>query len=396
MDPKVCIITATINRISLGVACRSINAQTYHSWHHYVIGDGVLPDYLYHPQRSSIGFSAQLGRTEPALNMPDGTPNPILRWGINHLNLYDYVCFLDDDNEYNSNFLEKMVSALEQNQNSGIVLCGVENLRGNWRDIDGFPEYRRCDNSGCMARSPFARLIGYPPATKDRECVQDYEFIKTIADRFGWCRVPEKLVRFGSSPNTPPLRGGVRIVDSWALPIQGFELAKIHQYERAITLFNNSVQIDPLDAWAWWHLGEVHLMVEQRELSLSCWTKWKSLIDTYGTFPDAWTEYCYVLACHALGTKDIDTHLSNVITALECEEPVEQALILENYIELGFAFLFSGDIASAKEYFTKSIGMKEFFQVHDILWNLEVLIQVKPDLRKQIAIVISILNSQTI
>ncbi|UKI26760.1 MAG: glycosyltransferase family 2 protein [Bacilli bacterium] len=39
--------------------------------------------------------------------MPNGTPNPLLRWAIKNIDLGDYLCFLDDDNIYKDDYLEK-------------------------------------------------------------------------------------------------------------------------------------------------------------------------------------------------------------------------------------------------------------------------------------------------
>lgn len=220
MNQDVTIITATLNRPSLIEACRSINEQTYNNWHHYVIGDGVLPQDYIHAQRTTIGFSRRIGAEEPTMDMKLGTPNPILRWALSNLHIGKFVCFLDDDNAYHFHFLEKMISILEKST-KGIALCMLKDLRFTnthaknpslYRiddDIspppyDGYPEMGRCDNSAFLTYGWIASSIGFPKASPNDDAIQDYQFIKEIADLHGWVRVPERLVYYGIGPNFPP------------------------------------------------------------------------------------------------------------------------------------------------------------------------------------------------
>jgi GT2 family glycosyltransferase len=222
----ISIITATLNRPSLKDACESVNNQTFEDWHHYVIGDGVLPADYTHPNRTTIGFTRPIGAYEPSKDMPYGTPNPILRWALQHLALGKFVSFLDDDNMYKPEFLQTMLEALA-NSNAGIAICAIQDLRFS-RDIagvnakkgshslyridddpfappwDGYPECGHCDNSGLLVYSHIAKKIGFPKATPDRDAIQDFEFIRACAQQYGWVRVPEKLVLYGVGPNFPP------------------------------------------------------------------------------------------------------------------------------------------------------------------------------------------------
>lgn len=202
IDYKVSIVTATLNRPSLLDTCESVNSQTFDAWHHFVIGDGISPTDYNHPQRTTIGFSQPIGAAEPAKDKPHGTPNPILRWALQHLHLGKYVCFLDDDNTYQSHFIEEMVNGLE-NSTAGIAICPLEDYRNE--DIhDGYPELGRCDNSGFLTYSKVAKEIGFGLAKADKDNIEDYEFISEIANKYGWIRVAEKLVNFGINPRIPP------------------------------------------------------------------------------------------------------------------------------------------------------------------------------------------------
>jgi hypothetical protein len=200
---RTSIITATLNRPSLQVACESVERQIDTDWHHYVIGDGLLPTEYEHPQRTTIGFTRPVGAFEPAADKPDGTPNPILRWAIEHLAIGTYVCFLDDDNAYKPEFLSTMLQALEQNQ-LGVAICALEDCR-NDNLHDGYPELGRCDNSGFLARTNAAKDIGYDHARSDRDNIEDFDFISGMAEKYGWIRVPKKLVFFGLHPATLPV-----------------------------------------------------------------------------------------------------------------------------------------------------------------------------------------------
>ncbi len=208
MKNRISIITASLNRSSLLSCCESVNRQTFRDWHHFVLGDGLLPHDYRHENRTTIGFSRPLGAYEPALDKPNGTPNPILRWGIQHLDLGEYLCFLDDDNTYEPDFLLEMLNAIEDSK-TGIVLCALNDLRNE--DIhDGFPELGRCDNSAFLVRSEIAKSIGFPWASETYDNIQDFEFIKKCADDYGWSRVERKLVNFGITVREdPPYRADI-------------------------------------------------------------------------------------------------------------------------------------------------------------------------------------------
>jgi len=182
--------------------CASVEAQTFSEWHHYVIGDGVVPTDYYHPQRTTIGFTRPLGAFEPSIDKPLGTPNPILRWAIKHLALGEFLCFLDDDNTYEESFLVTMLNALKTSE-AGIALCGLNDWRED--DIhDGYPELGRCDNSGFLVYSRIAKEIGFPYGVEGEENIEDFRFIQSCAERYGWVHVPERLVNFGINPLVEP------------------------------------------------------------------------------------------------------------------------------------------------------------------------------------------------
>lgn len=300
----VSIVTVTLDRESLWDACESVNAQTFRAWHHYVIGDGVRPvDYL-HPQRTTFGFSRSLGAEEPGRNMPDGTPNPLLRWALTHLRLGEFVCFLDDDNVYHPEFVETLHGLLVSRPEVGIALCPAEDLRYGLHEMDGYPELGRCDNSAFLARSDLAKRVGFPPASRDRNVEQDYEFIRACAEFAGWVRCPKPMLQFGKHPNPPPLRGGTKIVFSWSLPIRGVQLIEQGDLEEGIALLRRAVEFDVNDAWALWHLGEALYRAGRTDEAQPLWLRWDDMIAKDGKVTHDWVDYCRGLVQLARGDRE--------------------------------------------------------------------------------------------
>ncbi|MFX1392332.1 MAG: glycosyltransferase family 2 protein [Promethearchaeota archaeon] len=372
---NVSIITATLNRPSLKDACESINNQTFKKWHHYVLGDGLLPIDYAHPQRSTIGFTVSLGATQPARNMPEGTPNAILDWALKHLDLGDYLCFLDDDNVYKSSFLEKMVNTLENNPECGIVICGVENKRGEWQDIDGYPEYRRCDNSGFMVHSKIAKEIGFPPAHPDKECVQDYEFIKKCADEYNWVRVPDKLVIFGQSPNPPPGRGGIKIIHSWSLPVKGLVQVKSGALSKGIEKLLSACKMDKEDAWSRWHLGEAYLMSGKTRKCIAIWKEWRNLLQQVNNWPHNWNFYCYALTSLLLNKEEEkEEYIEKAIIEIQNDKPEEKILINDKLLNLGLYYLLENNLKDSEYYYRNALKEQpDSLLLKEAIWNLRIL-----------------------
>ena len=324
--PKVNIITVTLNRPSLIQACKSVDKQTYKNWHHFVLGDGVLPDELRHPNRSVFGFSHAYGKEEPGLNMPDGTPNPLQRWALNNLTLGDYFCFLDDDNVYDKDFIKKMVSVMEKHPDVGCVLCGVKDCR-HFQNISGEPVLGKCDNSGAMFRTKLATTIEFPHASLNKNVIQDVEYIQKVSNRFGWKQLNEVLVTFGSAPNIPTVRGGIKMLSSWELPLFAFKKLKQNDIKNAIQDLLTSIQLDPLDGYALWRLAEAHAVSDNLKETKKCMKKWIKLAEKSHCFSHHFITFCYALALKVLNlpTKNffkkaintIDT--SSVSEQLSCE-----------------------------------------------------------------------------
>lgn len=362
MDEKksITIITVTLNRPSLKEACLSVDSQTYTNWHHYVLGDGVLPSEFASPQRSTLGFSTALGATEPGANMLNGTPNPLLRWALNHIRLNDYVCFLDDDNQYLPTFLEKMANALNNNPEVGIVLCGAEDLRYS-QQIDGYPEMARCDNSAFMVRREVARKFEFPYASLEKNVVQDYEYIKLCANSSGWIRVPEKLLLFGAGMNPPPKRGKVLFLESWKLGQQASELAYIGKYDDAEKLFYKALDYYAEDAWSWKKLAEMYLIQGKYGKADKAFQQWKRLFDKVDQNHVA-AQFAYAQYLKHYGHKYKELMMQSLKKRQDLELREPEAYEHRCYILLSYLFL--EDELNARIYLEKCMEINP----HRILW----------------------------
>lgn len=357
---SVTVITATLNRQSLEEACRSLDEQTYRNWHHVVLGDGMLPTDYASEKRSTLGFSTALGEQEPGANMRNGTPNPLLRWALKHLHLNDYFCFLDDDNQYVPTYLEKMVAALNSHPEVGIVLCGAEDFR-YFQRIDGYPELARCDNSAFMARREVAQSIVFPYASLDENVVQDYEFIKLCADRYGWTRLPERLLRFGTGMNPPPDRGQVLFLESWKLAQMANDLAYEGRFEQAEATYKEALSVYSRDAWSWKRLAELYLIQGDRIKADEAFRRWRELYECVDKDHYA-AQYAFAIYQKHYGQDYRALMERSVQTRVTLENMEPNAYEHTYYVLLSYLFL--EDWEMAQEYLNKCRKIRP----KDILW----------------------------
>lgn len=368
---KVTIITVTLNRDSLKDACKSVDNQTYTNWHHIVLGDGILPTEYKSPKRSTLGFSSPLGATEPGANMLNGTPNPLLRWALKNIHLGEYFCFLDDDNQYCPDFLEKMVAKIEANPDIGIVLCGAEDLRYG-QNIDGYPEIAHCDNSAFIARSSMASQIEFPYASLDKNVIQDYEYIKLCADTFGWTRVPEKLLRFGTGMNPPPDRGEVLFLESWKQAQQAQALAYEGEYEEAERLYIESLKQYQRDAWTLKKLAELYILLGDNSKANKAFDKWHDLYNEIDAdHVAAQLAYGQFLLFKKQDNKAV--LLKSLAQRLELEKEEPEALEHAFYVFITYVFLNDKD--NSDLYFIKCCKIlpeQILWAYNDIAWTLNV------------------------
>lgn len=370
-NKSVTIITVTLNRSSLKEACESVDRQTYTKWHHIILGDGLLPTEYKSPQRSTLGFSSPLGATEPGANMRNGTPNPLLRWALKHIHLGEYFCFLDDDNQYCPNFLEKMVAKIEERTDVGIVLCGAEDLRYG-QEIDGYPEMARCDNSAFIARSDLASQIEFPYASLNKNVIQDYEYIKLCADKYGWTRVPEKLLRFGTGMNPPPERGGVLFLESWKLAQQAQKLSYEGKYKAAEALFLDALNQYHRDAWSWKRLAELYMLRGEHKKANKAFDEWFSLYKEVDPNHVA-SQFAYGQYLCYLGKDSENVFSASLAQRLELEKNEPEAS--ENTLYVFLTYVFLNNQIQSDLYFEKCLMIlpsRILWAFYDVAWTLKV------------------------
>ncbi len=365
---KVSIVTVTLNRDSLKDACESVDKQTFKDYHHYVLGDGVLPTEYENPNRSTLGFSSSLGAKEPGANMPNGTPNPLLRWAIKNLDLGDFLCFLDDDNIYKDNYLEEMVRVLDENPDIGLVLCGAEDLRYD-QNIDGYPELGRCDNSAFMVRRDIAKSIEFPYASLDKNVVQDCEYIKLCCDKCKWKSLNKKLLVFGVGLNQPPKRGKIMYLESWKLPQEAFKKACNKEYIEAEKMFLKAIGDCDTDAWSIRKLAELYLVINNREQALKYFKIWENLYVTEKSHHFA-VDYSYSIYLKLIGKNYKKLLKKSIIEREKWKEREPNALEHYYYLYLSYAFLGNQEKCDEYEKVIISKGKEEVLWAYqDVAWN---------------------------
>ena len=369
------VITVTLNRSSLKEACESVDKQTFGQWHHYVLGDGVLPEDYASEKRSTLGFSKVMGIMEPGANMPNGTPNSMLRWALRHLALGKYVCFLDDDNIYRLDYLEKMVDALDRNPDVGIVLCGVDDLR-YFQNIDGYPEPGHCDNSAFLLRSEIASTIEYPHASMEKNVEQDVEFIRLCAEYSGYIRIPEKLLIFGSGMNLPPARGRYFFLESWKEPQEAYYLAYAGELSKAAEMLRAAVELNRFDAWSVWKLFEIFSLEGDLTAAGKMLAEWEKM------YLDSGTTHYYNIFSYAVLLRSWNRPYAEKLAAAKKKMfVVMQTEAAEHFYTMAVFCLFGHETEQYLECLKDALRLnpsEDFWAYRDTVWQLRVFSRIFP------------------
>jgi len=135
MEPHVACIMPTYNRPDLiQEAIYSIFNQTYSSWSLHIRHDGPFVREYNIPTDDRIYFSSHKKRTASPATLRNHLLEEVLSlsFDVNH------ICFLDDDDMFSFDYMEKMVTALE-NSNADCVYCGRSYYndgfyRGNYKN----------------------------------------------------------------------------------------------------------------------------------------------------------------------------------------------------------------------------------------------------------------------
>ena len=172
MEEKISIVLPTYNRESvIGRAVRSILCQTYEGYEIIIVDDGSTEG------NHGAGYARNVGIRESR---------------------YDYVAFLDSDDEWRRCKLELQMQRMQElPPEVGLVYCRMAGERGEGRGRFCVPsyEYDRGLLEGDMFRFLLRQnVIGTPTILARREClmqsggfketlrcIEDYELILRIA-----------------------------------------------------------------------------------------------------------------------------------------------------------------------------------------------------------------------
>ena len=186
--PLVSIIMATYRRPhTIYRTVAQIVAQTYPHWELIVVNNARTGDYHFDDPRIRVFRHAHRASASYARNQ-----------GIQHAT-GELLCFFDDDDDPAPTYLERFVSAFEQNPNARLVRCGI------YRGGDGAVRFNYATPACCLRRefaTPTWIGIGQ----------HDQRYFGDIVKANGWSEerrdivvIPEILVRARSDS-----RGGLR------------------------------------------------------------------------------------------------------------------------------------------------------------------------------------------
>jgi glycosyltransferase involved in cell wall biosynthesis len=125
----VAVVTATTGRKELQQAINSVAAQT-HPCKHYIFFDGVVPDFIYYNEDT---FICRL----PVKTGGNGMMNGGIVAASAFLVQEDMICWLDDDNWFEPNHIEKLVEAKGDKPYS-YSLRALRNVDGSFFANDDF------------------------------------------------------------------------------------------------------------------------------------------------------------------------------------------------------------------------------------------------------------------
>jgi glycosyltransferase involved in cell wall biosynthesis len=122
MPPKVIVIIPTLNRAeTCKRALKSLLNQSYKNWHLVIAKNGWMTDFK--------NYTKQLNHFLPKSNVSMLIlPRKGLGYALNEasrafLNSAKYFAILEDDDEWDKEFLTTMVNALDNNNNADIAHC---------------------------------------------------------------------------------------------------------------------------------------------------------------------------------------------------------------------------------------------------------------------------------
>lgn len=198
MPPAVSIIMPCYNAMAhLPASVGSVLAQTFADWELIAVDDGSLDATL-------TWLQAQTDARIRPLTQPNRGVSAARNAGLAAA-CGRYVAFLDADDTWAADFLEKMQAALQARSDAVLAYCGWQNLGLPGRRGEPFvpPDYETPDKAailfaGCrwpihaalVRRAAVVAANGFDPALKNAE---DYALWLRVATTAPIVRVPEVL-----------------------------------------------------------------------------------------------------------------------------------------------------------------------------------------------------------
>lgn len=203
-EPLVSVITITHNRANLlGRAIRSVLGQTYQNIEHIIV-DAASSDNTYDVVSSFADSRLNYVKLEE-----NYLPAISVNIGVQH-SQGDYLCFLDDDDEYLPARIEKTIEKFQElDDNYGLVYCWMTYYDSKTGQIDRIhaPKLRGFVGDD-VVESPEKSVSGTPTYTFRRSVflelggwrtdigiVSDWELAARLCQKWKVDFVPESLVK---------------------------------------------------------------------------------------------------------------------------------------------------------------------------------------------------------
>lgn len=163
MNPSVSIVTATHRRsdVLLGRCIPSVQAQTYSPVEHLVVIDGPDPALVWQLERFGYRAAADHRRRLVELGRNWGMVGNAARAVGAFLAAGDWICYLDDDNEFDPDHVETMVAQALAKQ-VGLVCCAWRTPTG---EVAGWapPGTNRTDAGSILHHRDLLRISAWQP-----------------------------------------------------------------------------------------------------------------------------------------------------------------------------------------------------------------------------------------
>jgi hypothetical protein len=214
--PTVDVVTST-NRTCdfFGDAIRSVTSQRGVAWRHIIVDNASGAPHELRAAVTAVAAESgdgSRGRITLTRNAPAGRA-PGVSEGRNHgiaLGSGEYVAFLDDDDVWHPEFLERLVSALEQAPGAVGAYCGGEFIDAAGVAFDAWPAEQATADDMLSGRRAIPRIMALVVRRSAGEAIgwfdprydmgEDNEFIYRLLGRGELVAVPEALVGYRRHP----------------------------------------------------------------------------------------------------------------------------------------------------------------------------------------------------